>query len=116
LVLDLVESHHERLDGRGYPNKVEADKLALEVRILTVADVYDALTADRVYREAWPLERALSLLDEDTGSAFDAACVAALKAVVAPQQDTVTWRASIAEAVEAITPRPHRTAPRINGV
>ena len=54
LVLDLVESHHERLDGRGYPNRAKAGKLDLEVRILTVADVYDALTADRVYREAWP--------------------------------------------------------------
>ena len=59
LVLELVESHHERLDGRGYPNGAEAAKLELEVRILTVADVYDALTADRVYREAWPAERAL---------------------------------------------------------
>ena len=93
LVLDLVESHHERLDGRGYPNKAAAGKLALEVRILTVADVYDALTADRVYREAWPLDRALALLDEDTGSAFDGVCVAALKAVVAPAVDEVAWRA-----------------------
>ncbi|HET7048145.1 MAG TPA: HD domain-containing phosphohydrolase, partial [Solirubrobacteraceae bacterium] len=46
LVLDLVESHHERLDGHGYPNGVPAGELDLAVRILTVADVYDALTAD----------------------------------------------------------------------
>ena len=85
LVLDLVESHHERLDGRGYPNRAKAGKLDLEVRILTVADVYDALTADRVYREAWTPERALALLDEETGSAFDADCVAALHAVLAPE-------------------------------
>jgi len=96
LVLDLVESHHERLDGRGYPNGVEAGRLALEVRILTVADVYDALTADRVYREAWPLERALSLLVADTGTAFDEQCVAALKAVVAPPE----WQATLAAAQE----------------
>jgi HD-GYP domain-containing protein (c-di-GMP phosphodiesterase class II) len=83
LVLDLVESHHERLDGRGYPNRVPAGELDLAVRILTVADVYDALTADRVYREAWPAERALALLDEETGTAFDAECVTALRAVVA---------------------------------
>jgi putative nucleotidyltransferase with HDIG domain len=57
LVLELVESHHERLDGTGYPNRAEAGKLDLEVRVLTVADVYDALTADRVYREAWPSGR-----------------------------------------------------------
>jgi HD-GYP domain-containing protein (c-di-GMP phosphodiesterase class II) len=86
LVLDLVESHHERIDGGGYPNRVRADELDLEVRILTVADVYDALTADRVYREAWPAERALALLDDETGTAFDAECVAALRGLVAPRR------------------------------
>jgi HD-GYP domain-containing protein (c-di-GMP phosphodiesterase class II) len=111
LVLDLVESHHERLDGRGYPNRAKAGRLDLEVRILTVADVYDALTADRVYREAWPIERALALLDEDTGSAFDELCVTALKAVVAPRQDEVTWRATLSAAAEvAARPRIPRTA------
>jgi HD-GYP domain-containing protein (c-di-GMP phosphodiesterase class II) len=84
LVLELVESHHERLDAGGYPNGVSAGELDLAVRILTVADVYDALTADRVYREAWPVERALALLEEETGSAFDAECVSALRAIVAP--------------------------------
>jgi putative nucleotidyltransferase with HDIG domain len=112
LVLDLVESHHERLDGRGYPNKAEAGRLALEVRILTVADVYDALTADRVYREAWPAERALALLDDDTGSAFDAACVAALKAVVAPAASEVTWRASLADAATSAAASVRPPAPR----
>jgi HD-GYP domain-containing protein (c-di-GMP phosphodiesterase class II) len=86
LVLDLVESHHERLDGRGYPNAVPAGELDLAVRILTVADVYDALTADRVYREAWPAKRAFSLLEDETGTAFDPDCVAALRSVVAVQQ------------------------------
>jgi HD-GYP domain-containing protein (c-di-GMP phosphodiesterase class II) len=71
LVLDLVESHHERLDAGGYPNRVPAGDLDLEVRVPTVADVYDALTADRVYREAWPPERALALLGDETGRAFD---------------------------------------------
>ncbi len=105
LVLELVESHHERLDGRGYPNRADAGRLDVEVRILTVADVYDALTADRVYREAWPAERALGLLDEDTGSAFDAACVAALRDVVAPGVDAPGWRASLGAAAAA-APRP----------
>ncbi len=82
LVLDLVHSHHERLDGTGYPCQVPAGELDLEVRILTVADVYDALTADRVYRDAWPQERALALLQQDTGTAFDPACVSALRAVL----------------------------------
>ncbi|MGH2856373.1 MAG: HD-GYP domain-containing protein [Solirubrobacteraceae bacterium] len=82
LVLDLVESHHERLDGAGYPHRVHAGELALEVRILTVADVYDALTADRVYREAWPVQRALGLLHDERESAFDPACVEALRGLL----------------------------------
>jgi HD-GYP domain-containing protein (c-di-GMP phosphodiesterase class II) len=80
--IDLVESHHERLDGRGYPRGIPAGELDLAIRILTVADVYDALTADRVYRDAWPLERALALLEDEIGSAFDPDCVAALRALV----------------------------------
>ena len=86
LVLDLVESHHERLDAHGYPNRVPAGELELEVRILTVADVYDALTPDRVYREAWPAEWALALLDDETGLAFDPECVAALRSIVTSAQ------------------------------
>ncbi len=86
LVLELVESHHERLDGAGYPNRVPAGELDLAVRILTVADVYDALTADRVYREAWPSERAIGLLEGDSGSAFDPDCVAALRELVAAER------------------------------
>jgi HD-GYP domain-containing protein (c-di-GMP phosphodiesterase class II) len=90
LVLDLVESHHERLDAGGYPHRVPAGDLDLEVRVLTVADVYDALTADRVYREAWPAERALALLDDETGRAFDPECVAALRAIVASEQPALS--------------------------
>jgi HD-GYP domain-containing protein (c-di-GMP phosphodiesterase class II) len=97
LVLDLVESHHERLDGRGYPNRVPAGDLDIAVRILTVADVYDALTADRVYREAWPAGRALALLDDETGSAFDPECVAALRAVVEGDQTEHRQAAAIRE-------------------
>jgi HD-GYP domain-containing protein (c-di-GMP phosphodiesterase class II) len=55
-----------------------------------VADVYDALAADRVYREAWPAERALALLDDESGLAFDPECVAALRWLVAPKQPELT--------------------------
>ncbi len=83
LVLELVESHHERLDAGGYPNGVAADELDLTVRILTVADVFDALTANRIYREAWPVQRALALLDDETGTAFDPKCVSTLRSIIA---------------------------------
>jgi HD-GYP domain-containing protein (c-di-GMP phosphodiesterase class II) len=107
LVLDLVESHHERLDGRGYPGRVPAGELDLAVRILTVADVYDALTADRVYREAWPAERALALLEEETGAAFDPLCVAALRDIMACEQPEL----SPAQPPPAPTLAPVRTLP-----
>lgn len=86
-VLDLVSDHHERLDGRGYPRGMTAEELPLHTRILTVCDVYDALVSDRVYRAAWTPERAFELLRDDTGSAFDARCVAALAKVVGLQEE-----------------------------
>jgi HD-GYP domain-containing protein (c-di-GMP phosphodiesterase class II) len=109
LVLDLVESHHERLDGRGYPHRWPAAELPLEVRILTVADVYDALTADRVYREAWSPERAFEVIDADIGTAFDRSCVAALREVVRPAE-APAWQATV--STEAPAPTPPRPAPR----
>jgi HD-GYP domain-containing protein (c-di-GMP phosphodiesterase class II) len=107
-VLRLVEGHHERLDGGGYPHGATAVELELEIRILTVADVYDALTAERVYREAWPPERALGLLEAEIGTAFDGRCVAALRELVAPApafQATLAPEAAPAPAVVA-TPAP----------
>jgi hypothetical protein len=78
--LQLVHAHHERLDGSGYPDGVDADALDLDTRILAVCDVYDALVSPRVYREAWSHERAMTLLRDDTQ--FDQRCVAALERVV----------------------------------
>jgi HD-GYP domain-containing protein (c-di-GMP phosphodiesterase class II) len=78
----LVRSHHERLDGTGYPDGLDEHSLDLDTRILTVADVYDALVSPRVYRPAWSHEDALALLRADTGTAFDARCVDALVAVL----------------------------------
>jgi hypothetical protein len=78
----LVLDHHERLDGNGYPNGRTAADLDIETRILTVCDVYDALLSVRVCRDAWTHARAMDLLHEQTGSAFDAACVRALETVL----------------------------------
>ena len=78
----LVLDHHERLDGGGYPHRKPAVELGLDTRILTVCDVYDALVSTRVYREAWPHERALALLRSETGLAFDSRCVEALERVL----------------------------------
>ncbi len=60
-----------------------AEQIDLETRILTACDVYDALRSDRVYREAWSHERAMDLLHEESGTAFDPRCVDALERVLA---------------------------------
>lgn len=71
-------AHHERLDGKGYPRGVKGDQIEAETRIVSVADVLDALTADRPYRAAMPVDRALAIMREDVGSAFDPGCFQAL--------------------------------------
>jgi putative nucleotidyltransferase with HDIG domain len=76
-----VRGHHERLDGSGYPDGLRGDQIDLETRILAVADVWDALVSPRVYRGAWTPGRAMALLVEESGIAFDARCVEALRAI-----------------------------------
>lgn len=78
-IAPVAGAHHERLDGKGYPYGLSGDEICLEVRILTVADVFDALSAERPYRAAMPIEKALAIIDEDVGAAFDPDCVDALK-------------------------------------
>jgi HD-GYP domain-containing protein (c-di-GMP phosphodiesterase class II) len=78
----IAGSHHERLDGRGYPLQLDARMICLETRIITVADFFDALTADRPYRRAMPVDRALAIMAADVGSAIDPDCFAALGVMV----------------------------------
>jgi HD-GYP domain-containing protein (c-di-GMP phosphodiesterase class II) len=78
----LVLDHHERLDGTGYPRGRGGAEIDLETRILTACDVYDALISARVYRPAWSPAAALALLQDESGSAFDSRCVAALRDVL----------------------------------
>jgi HD-GYP domain-containing protein (c-di-GMP phosphodiesterase class II) len=82
----LVRDHHERLDGSGYPFGAYGDQLDLETRIIGACDVYDALISPRVYRGAWSHERAIALLREQAGTAFDPRVVAALDLVLAVEQ------------------------------
>jgi HD-GYP domain-containing protein (c-di-GMP phosphodiesterase class II) len=86
-----VRGHHERLDGGGYPDGLRGDQLDLDTRILAVADVWDALVSPRVYRPAWTRERAMALMVEETGAAFDPRCVAALRTLtgVVPEAPAV---------------------------
>jgi HD-GYP domain-containing protein (c-di-GMP phosphodiesterase class II) len=73
----LIRHHHERLDGRGYPDGLRGEAIPLGCRIIAVADVWDALTSNRPYRAAWTPERALACLRAQAGTELDAQAVAA---------------------------------------
>jgi HD-GYP domain-containing protein (c-di-GMP phosphodiesterase class II) len=79
----IAGSHHERLDGTGYPLQIPAWGISLETRIISVADFFDALTADRPYRAALSVDEALAIMEREIGKAIDPRCFDALKAVVA---------------------------------
>jgi putative nucleotidyltransferase with HDIG domain len=75
----IAAAHHEKLDGSGYPDGLRGAEIPLEARILCVADIYDALTQKRHYREGMSHERALEVIDGMTPAQLDPACVAALR-------------------------------------
>ena len=77
---EIALTHHEKWDGSGYPNGLQGEAIPLSGRIVAVADVFDALTSERPYKAAWPLDKARKLLEDNSGSHFDPACVAAFLA------------------------------------
>jgi putative nucleotidyltransferase with HDIG domain len=79
----IAGAHHERLDGKGYPRGLRGDQIALEVRIVTTADIFDALTADRPYRAAMPVDKALAIMTDMLDTAIDRQCFAALRRALA---------------------------------
>ncbi len=78
-ISEIAAAHHERLDGKGYHQNVPGEKLDLDMRIITTADVFDALSATRPYRGALPLEQVYSIMERDIDTAFDPLCISAVK-------------------------------------
>lgn len=74
-------AHHEKWDGSGYPNGLKGEEIPLEARILAVADVFDALCMNRVYKKAWPLENAYEYIVSKAGTDFDGKVVEVFKKV-----------------------------------
>jgi HD-GYP domain-containing protein (c-di-GMP phosphodiesterase class II) len=74
----IVESHHERWNGKGYPRGLAGERIPLEARIISVADVFDALTQQRSYKRPRTPEQALAEIRRGSGTRFDPAVVAAL--------------------------------------
>jgi putative nucleotidyltransferase with HDIG domain len=90
----VAAAHHERLDGTGYPLRQSGDEISLETRIITTADIFDALTADRPYRKALAPDRALQILRSEADKAIDRRCLRAIEEMVRearlPQAGAVT--------------------------
>ena len=79
MAASIASTHHERWDGRGYPNKLAGTAIPIEGRTAAVADVFDALCSPRPYKAAWPLADARRTIQEGAGGHFDPACVAAFE-------------------------------------
>ena len=86
LLRNIVGCHHEGFDGSGYPHGLSGEAIPLEGRIVAVADVFDALTSRRPYKDAWTNDAAFAFMKEQAGRKFDPDCVAALLA----QEDAIT--------------------------
>jgi two-component system response regulator RpfG len=72
---EIALAHHERFDGSGYPSGISGEDIPLSARIVAIADVFDALTSSRSYKEAWSIESAMQYLVEESGRHFDPALV-----------------------------------------
>lgn len=97
-VAPLILSHHERWDGKGYPQGLKGEEIPLGARILSVVDYYDALTSDRPYHKAMTHEAALALLQQEAGRALDPAVVEVFVQMAAELEAAVT-------TIETATPR-----------
>jgi diguanylate cyclase (GGDEF)-like protein/putative nucleotidyltransferase with HDIG domain len=97
-VAPLILSHHERWDGKGYPQGLKGEEIPLGARILSVVDYYDALTSDRPYHKAMTHEAALALLQQEAGRALDPAVVQMFVKMAEELE-------SVAGTIETATPR-----------
>ena len=98
----IVRWHHERIDGRGYPDRLVGDAIPMEAMIVSVCDAFDAMVSDRSYRRSLGVTRALSVLAEHAGSQWDPRAVAAVESVVK--------RGRLPQALVTPTPEPRGRA------
>lgn len=113
--LGIVRWHHERWDGAGYPDKLPGNRIPLDARIVSVADAFEAMTADRPYRTAMSVDIAYARLVEAAGSQFDPHLVVPFKAALLETGEWAATAKPVTPAAEALPlPRPivpHSLAP-----
>ncbi|MDH5711770.1 MAG: HD domain-containing protein, partial [Gammaproteobacteria bacterium] len=78
ILRNIIRSHHEKINGKGYPDGLVGDEIPIEARIVAVADVFDALTSKRAYKEPWSMDEAFAELQRLSNVELDADCVNAL--------------------------------------
>lgn len=87
-ILPGVRSHHERYDGKGYPDRLQGEDIPVFGRIMAVADAYDAMTSDRPYRKGMPKAKALSIIQEGSGTQWDPFFAQAFLQLMSQQEET----------------------------
>ena len=101
---EIALTHHERFDGKGYPDGLSGEEIPLSARITSVADVYDALTSKRVYKDAYPHDVATRIILEGSGTQFDPRIV---ESFVRCEQDFLDVRRRFRDGYRADEPAPH---------
>jgi putative nucleotidyltransferase with HDIG domain len=112
-LVPIVRHHHERFDGKGYPDGLAGEEIPLEARIMSVVDVFDAMTHDRAYRKALTREEAIAELERGAGTQFDPAVVEAFLALVERRGEELPVAAEAAS--EDSQPAAARAAGRSKG-
>lgn len=67
VILSIIKSHHEKLSGKGYPDGLHSSQISIYVQLVTIADIFSALTSHRVYKESLPIDISLEMMEKDTG-------------------------------------------------
>jgi len=113
-VAPLIQNHHERWDGRGYPRGLKGDDIPLGARVLFLVDYFDALTSNRPYHEAMTFEAAVALIEQEAGKALDPRCVEAFVHVLPQVRNEAEnadkeRKSGPVDATSAQTARPDRS-------
>jgi putative two-component system response regulator len=103
LAEEIAMSHHERWDGLGYPRGLRGEEIPLAARIVTIADVYDALSSDRPYRGAFSVDQSFRSIEQGSGTLFDPALVKVFSAVIDEWSAVMGARADTGESPPSVS-------------
>ena len=108
---EIARTHHERWDGKGYPNRLSGSDIPISGRIVSVADVFDALTTVRLYKPAWTIQAALEEMQAQSGAQFDPVIIERLCALIGSNLSSVADLLQPRPALAAALPEPLAPAP-----